>query len=155
MNDFELRRELRALRGSREPQHDLWPRIARQIAATTHAPGEPARRRRWPMAVAASMAMAVAVGAFSLALQDRNEHFAENDSTSHSDLKVSEQIRRARTLAAAGDPRLASAEDVLDAASRQLDEALQQQPDAIFLVGLINRTHAQQRKLARLGLDAS
>ncbi|MBL0223211.1 MAG: hypothetical protein IPQ17_10885 [Xanthomonadales bacterium] len=76
MNDFECRR-LRA-RGSREPQHDLWPRIARQIAATTHAPGEPARRRRWPMAVAASMAMrAVAVGAFSLALQDRNEHFGE------------------------------------------------------------------------------
>ena len=155
MNDFELRRELRALRGSRQPQQDLWPQIVRQIAATTHATREPARRRRWPLAIAAGLTVAVAASVFSLALQDRHVHFTNNDSTARSDLKVSEQIHRARKLAAVGDPRLASAEVVLDAASQQLDDALRQQPDAIFLVGLINRTHAQQRKLARLGLDAS
>ncbi|MBL0223212.1 MAG: hypothetical protein IPQ17_10890 [Xanthomonadales bacterium] len=47
--------------------------------------------------------------------------------------------------------RLASAEVVPDAASRQLDEAPQQQPDAIFLVGLITSARAAS-KLARLGL---
>lgn len=155
MNDFELRRELRALRSPREPQHDLWPQIARQIAASTQTAAVPVRRRRWPVAVAAGIAMAVAAGAFSLTLQDHGERIAGNDSTLRSSLDVSQQIRRARELAAAGDPRLASAEVVLDAASQELDHALQQQPDAIFLVELINRTHAQQRKLARLGLDAS
>ncbi len=80
---------------------------------------------------------------------------ANTDTASRSGLSVSEQIQRARELAASGDPRLASAEIVLDAASQELELALQQRPDAVFLVSLINRTHAQQRKLARLGLDAS
>ena len=67
--------------------------------------------------------------------------------------------REGYTVLAAGDgderdPRLASAEVVLEAASEELEQALQQQPDAVFLVGLINRTHAQKRKLARLGLNA-
>ena len=92
---------------------------------------------------------------FSLTLQDRGERKVNTDIASPSKLNVGQQIQRARELAASGDPRLASAEVVLDAASQELDHALQQQPDAVFLVGLINRTHAQQRKLARLGLDAS
>lgn len=155
MNDFELRRELRELRGPREPQHDLWPQIARQIAASSQAQSMPIRRRRWPLAIAAAVAMAVGAGVFSLALQDHTERTASIETASRSGLNVSEQIQRARELAASGDPRLASAEVVLDVASQELDLALQQQPDAVFLVGLINRTHAQQRKLARLGLDAS
>lgn len=155
MNDFELRRELRALRGPREPRHDLWSQIARQIAASTQAAAVPVHHRRWPWAVAAGLAMAIAAGVFSLALEDRGGRVASNDPAWHGDLQVSAQIQRAHELAATGDPRLASAEVVLDVASQELDHALQQQPDAIFLVGLINRTHAQQRKLARLGLDAS
>ncbi len=154
MNDFELRRELRELRGSREPQRDLWPQIAKQIAGSAQPVHVPSRRR-WPLAVAASLAIAVAAGVFSLTLQDRGERKVNTDIASPSKLNVGQQIQRARELAASGDPRLASAEVVLDAASQELDHALQQQPDAVFLVGLINRTHAQQRKLARLGLDAS
>ncbi len=155
MTDFELRRELRELRDPREPQHDFWPQIARKIAASSQSESVPIRRRRWPLAVAAALAMAIGVGVFSLALQDHSERTTGTDTASRSGLSVSEQIQRARELAAAGDPRLASAEVVLDMASQELDLALQQQPDAVFLVGLINRTHAQQRKLARLGLDAS
>ena len=154
MNDFELRRQLRELRGSHEPQRDLWPQIARQIAASAQTAGVHSRRR-WPLAVAAGLAMAVAAGVFSLALQDRGERTVNTDVASPSKPNVGQQIQRARELAASGDPRLVSAEVVLDAASQELDHALQQQPDAVFLVGLINRTHAQQRKLARLGLDAS
>ena len=155
MTDFELRRELRELRDPREPQHDLWPQIARKIAASSQSESVPIRRRLWPLAIAAALAMAIGVGVFSLALQDHSERTTSTDTASRSGLSVSEQIQRARELAAAGDPRLASAEVVLDMASQELDLALQQQPDAVFLVGLINRTHAQQRKLARLGLDAS
>ncbi len=155
MTDFEFRRELRELRSPREPQHDLWPQIARQIAAASQPTGAPVRRRRWPLATAAGLAVAIGAGVFSLALQDHRERMASNDGLSRSGLDVGRQIERARALAAAGDPRLASAEVVLDAASQELDQALLQQPDAVFLVGLINRTHAQRRKLARLGLDAS
>lgn len=155
MNDFELRRELRELRGPREPQQDLWPQIARRIAASSPSAHTPIRHRRWPLAIAAGLAMAVAAGVFSLALQDRGERSASKNAAPRAGLDVSQQIQRARELAASGDPRLAGAEVVLDSASQELDYALQQQPDAVFLVGLINRTHAQQRKLARLGLDAS
>lgn len=155
MNDFELCRELRELRGPRQPQHDLWPQIAEQISAASRPACGPVRRRRWPLAVAAALAMAVGAGVFSLALQDGGERRMNAYTDSRSGLSVAEQIQRARELASSGDPRLASAEIVLDTASQELEQALQQRPDAVFLVSLINHTHAQQRKLARLGLDAS
>ena len=155
MTDFELRRNLRDLRGPREPQHDLWPQIADRIAAGSQSTLAPIRRRRWPLAVAASVAMMFGVGVFSLVLRDRVDHAANTTLAAQARADVGQQIQRARELAASGDPRLASAEVVLDVASSELDHALTQQPDATFLVGLINRTHAQRRKLARLGLDAS
>lgn len=155
MTDFEFRRELRNLGGPREPQHDLWPQIARRIAAESQAAAVPIRRRRWPLAIAAGVAMAIGVGMFSWAMHGRLDPEASKEFASHNRLDVGEQIQRAREQAALGDPRLVSAEVVLDAASSELDHALEQQPDAVFLVGLINRTHAQRRKLARLGLDAS
>ena len=156
MTDFELRRDLRDLRVPREPQRDLWPEIARRIAAASPLVLEPVRRRRrWPLAVAASVVMMIGVGVFSLALRDRTDHGASSKFAEHTRLDVGQQIQRAREQAASGDPRLVSAEVVLDAASNELDHALNQQPDATFLVGLINRTNSQRRKLARLGLDAS
>ena len=154
MNDFELRRQLRELRTSVQPQSNLWPLIARQITAPAQAATLSVRRRsRLPWALAASLVMASSAGVLFLALQER---VASTDITADLGKRpdVSEQIQRARELAASGDPRLASAEIVLDNASSELDLALQQQPDAVFLVGLINRTHAQQRKVARLGLGA-
>lgn len=156
MTDFELRRQLREMRGPLEPQQDLWPQIARRLSADAQPAAPMARHRpRWPLALAAGLVMAVGVGLFSLSGQDRVDNVASQGSALRNELDVSQQIQHARELAASGDPRLASAEVVLDAASSELDHALAQQPDAIFLVGLINRTHAQRRKLARLGLDAS
>lgn len=156
MTDFELRRQLRELRGLREPQHDLWPQIARGISAESRPADLPARRRsRWPWAIAASVLMAVSVGLFSLAQPNRIDKVASQADALRSELDVGQQIQQARELAASADPRLLSAEVVLDAANLELDQALDQRPDAIFLVGLINRTYAQRRKLVRLGLDAS
>jgi hypothetical protein len=155
MNDFELRRELRELRAPRETARDLWPEIARKIAAESNAATTPRRRlARWPLAVAAGVVLALTFGLFSLHPTGRGTSSAGAEPAYHDGPDVSEQIQHARDLAATGDPRLASAEVVLDAASNELDHALEQQPDAVFLVGLINRTHAQRRKLARLGIDA-
>lgn len=149
MNDFELLRDLRALRTPRAPSSDLWPRIAAGIDAAAARPPVRAPRRWMPLGVAAALALATGLGISLLALErpSRSE-MAEVP------LSVREQIERARELALTGDPRLASAEVVLDTATDQLEHALEQQPDAVFLVGLINRTHAQRRKLARLGMHA-
>jgi hypothetical protein len=152
MNDFELRRELRELRVPREPQRDLWTRIARKIQAQPESVATPQHRRTWlPLAAAASIALAVTVGVLSVAMQRMSPPAEAGNAIPPS---AREQIERARELATSGDPRLAGAEVVIDAASSELELALQHRPDAVFLVGLINRTHAQRRKLARLGLNA-
>jgi hypothetical protein len=154
MTDFELLRDLRNLRAPMEPARDLWPQIAQQIAAQEKAQ-QPSRRRRWlPLASAASIAMAVTAGVMSLAMRQQTPTLDAAFSAADRGPSVQEQIQRARSLAIEGDPQLASAEVVLDAADDQLEQALQQQPDALFLVGLINRNQAHRRKLARLGLDA-
>ncbi len=156
MTDFELRRDLRDLRGPREPQRDLWPEIAGRIATDSRSGQEPVRRRRrWPLAVAAGIAMMIGFGVFSLVLRDRADSAANSSLAEQSRIDVGQQIQRAREQAALSDPRLVSAEVVLDAASSELDHALSEQPEATFLVGLINCTNSQRRKLARLGLDAS
>lgn len=154
MTDFELLRDLRTLRGPLEPGHDLWPQIAERIAADGRAVAKPHRRRWLPLAAAASIAIAVTVGVLSLAVRHQADAVDPSFTQLDRGPSVQQQIERARSLAATGDPQLASAEVVLDSASDQLEQALQQQPDAVFLVGLINRTNAQRRKLARLDLDA-
>lgn len=157
MTDFELQRNLRDLRNPRMPQADLWPDIAERIAAaaTASVSTSPRRRRIWlPFAAAAAITLVVSAGVFSLGMQrpfgERDQGVADVGSMP----SVHAQIERARELATTGDPRLAGAEVVIDAASNELEQALQQQPDAVFLVGMINRTHAQRRKLARLGINA-
>lgn len=154
MNDFELRRELRELRVPREPQRDLWTQISRQLDGGPALPKQIARRPWWPLATAAGVALAVTAGLFSLALQRQDDRQQAGLSSLRDGPSVRAQIERARELANTGDPRLAGAEVVIDSASDELEHALQQHPDAVFLVGLINRTHAQRRKLARLGLNA-
>lgn len=157
MNEFELRRELRGLRSDRQPDQDLWPRIARQLQTEESSDDGWIRKRRrtWlPLSAAAAIAVSLSAGIFSMAMQGSpfvdSRVFGEGSES----LSVQDQIGRARELALTVDPRLAGAEVVVDAANAELEEALRQQPDAVYLVGLINRTHAQRRKLARLGLDA-
>ena len=63
-HDFpdSLRWSLRGLRREAQPQHDLWPSIAQRIAATPQvaaAAPAPAWRRFAPLAMAASLALAV------------------------------------------------------------------------------------------------
>ena len=69
MNDFELRRELRELRNEHQPQRDLWPQISRQIGAEGGASAAMGRKPWLALAAAASIALAVSGGIFTLAMQ--------------------------------------------------------------------------------------
>src|SRR5690606_20066593 len=108
MNDFELLRDLRALRVPRQPRNDLWSGIATRIETPAARQAGPARRRWFPLAAAASVALAVSAGVFSIALQ--GEHAATGPAYSVDTPSVRTQIERAHELAARGDPRLAGAE---------------------------------------------
>ena len=158
MNEFELRRELRGLRTDREPGQDLWVQIAGRLQTEESAVQQPAQKKRrhnWlPLSVAAAIAVSLSAGIFSMAMQESAFVASPASIGTSENVSVQNQIERARELATTVDPRLAGAEVVVDAANAELEEALRQQPDAVYLVGLINRTHAQRRKLARLGLDA-
>ncbi len=60
-----------------------------------------------------------------------------------------ERPRTALDWAVPADPQLAATVQNLDSASAQLQDALEQRPDAVFLVGLLNRTNAQRLRLMR------
>lgn len=137
---------------SRAPEDSVEDEVLDSLGAERPAPAPRARRHRWlPLAAAAMIAAVTTAGLSAVVVQ---HHAAEAPLPVQASLSAGEQIERARTLARSAHPDLAGAEVVLDSASSELEQALQQQPDAVFLVGLINRTHAQRRKLARLGLHA-
>ncbi len=154
MSEFELRRRLRALSSERAPRNDLWPAIAQRIhqEATTAAPTRSARRLAF--AAAAGIVIALGAGWIGSALQRDN---ATSPMTAQSAMTDRfDMPDRAHELSrmAGRDPRLAGAAVVLDSAHSELEQALEQQPDAVFLVGLINRNNEARMRLARLAMKA-
>lgn len=150
MNDFELQRHLRTLNAPRAPQADLWPGIASRIAAEASTPVAQKRWQRWPLAVAAAALFAV-VG-ISLMLGLRKPSESSLNAMTAVPLPAHAAMDFAR--APGGDPRLVGAAVVLDAAHAELEQALEQRPDAVFLVGLLNRTNARRMKLDHFGANA-
>lgn len=157
-HDFQWRRQLRDLSGPVQPQRDLWLDIASRIASEqTAAAGEAAqRRRRWPVAFAAAASVTLAVLVAGV-LQHRD---APQQRAAQAEVKLDpaaaiaaadRQFRQVRPQ----DPRLAAAAVELDAAADEIRQMLQQQPDAVFLVGLLNRTNERRLKLARMGQASS
>lgn len=153
MSEFEWRKGMRELGGPVQPQRDLWAGIAARIEAEQAAPAAP-HRRRWiaPLALAASVLVAAAAFVHMMSLQRPQEEPAFSADTAlpalqHADAQLKALPNR--------DPRLAGAVIVVDSATRQLQQSLQEQPDAVFLVGLLNRTYERRVKLARLGLASS
>ncbi|HSX58767.1 MAG TPA: hypothetical protein VLF18_01075 [Tahibacter sp.] len=158
-HDFQWRRQLRDLSGPAQPQRDLWLDIASRIEAEQAAvPVAAPHRRRWAagLAVAASVALAVLVaGVLQRHSAPSNTVVAVRPSTKSDPVAamaaVDEQFKQVRTQ----DPRLAAAAVELDAAAEEIRQMLQQQPDAVFLVGLLNRTNERRLKLARMGQASS
>lgn len=145
MNEFDTLRRLRELNAPRTPQTDLWPAIAERIATA------PPRRAAWlPVAAAAAVVLAVA-GSLYVGLQPQL-----TVERTGSDLATLPRVSPSAAIAAASasDPRLAGAGVVLDAAQAELEQALEQRPDAAFLVGLLSRTNAQRVKLEHYGASA-
>ncbi len=125
------RNELRKLGGPALPERDLWPAIHARIAAT------PRRGRRWPALAAAAAAVLVVGGAGWLGWRARTP--PATDAAPPAPLAWAQPEL----------PALAAAAQDLDAASVQLQQALERRPDAVFLVGLLNRTNAQRMRLLR------
>ncbi|HEY0232199.1 MAG TPA: hypothetical protein VGC55_13175 [Dokdonella sp.] len=152
MTDFEIQRRLREMNAPREPQDDLWAGIATRIGAQA----APATRRHWlPLAAAAVLLLAVVSGSVLLGLrQSHLQDIAGIDGGSLSSQRISPRDAQAFGRAPGGDPRLVGAAVVLDAAHAELQQALEQRPDAVFLVSLLNRTNARRMKLDHYGASA-
>lgn len=158
MTDFEIQRRLREMNAPRPPQIDLWPAIEKRIADEERPAAAPRRARWLPLAAAAGLLLAVVAGTLVVGLrqQDAAPETALRDARSFErELpRVSPDDADLRLRAPGGDPRLAGAGVVLDAAQAELEQALAQHPDATFLVGMLNRTNARRMKLEHYGANA-
>ena len=154
MTDFEIQRGLRQMNTPRMPQGDLWPGIAARIAAAEALPQRSSRRSWLPLAAAASLLIAIGAGVAVLRMQPPDEAKLGANSTMPMPNRVSPKDARDFTRAPGGDPRLVGAAVVLDSAHAELEQALEQRPDAVFLVSLLNRTNARRMKLEHFGARA-
>jgi hypothetical protein len=149
MSDFELRRQLQSWRTEMEPERDLWPAVAaridgtRPIAARSH-------RWAWPEGLAAGIVVALGVGLFGL-------HPVATETTRPLGTAVLIERSYAGALAEAGAwaPTRGSgpvrrAQVELDGAQAGLEAALAAHPDSPALLALLQRTHEQRLRVARL-----
>jgi hypothetical protein len=156
MTEFEIQRNLRAMNAPRMPQRDLWPTIASRIEAGETATPRASRRHWLPLAAAASTVLAIAGSLLFFALHDPMGAPVESDDYAMATRfqRISPQEARDQALRSGQDPRIAGANIVIDAAHSELQQALEQHPDAVFLVSLLNRTNAQRMKIEQLGAKA-
>ena len=155
-NDFpnSLRWSLRGLRRDAQPQHDLWPSIAQRIAATPQvasAPPAPAWRRFAPLAMAASLALAV-----GLVWQLRPASVttgnapgaqlisAEADAMTREYQAALQEF--ARSAPAATDT---TALHELDRSAAQIRTAMARDPGARFLLDRLQDTYARRLALTQ------
>lgn len=147
MTDLEIQRRLRGMNAPRAPGVDLWPAIEQRIAAPSSLPASRRPPRRWlPFALAAALPL----GLLGAGLLTSHLHSAATSKP----VALEQDAPRDRPRAL-DDPRLAGAAIVLDAAQIELRQAIQQNPDAGFLVELLNRTEARRNRLDRYGTTAS
>ncbi len=151
MTDFEIQRRLCQLNTPRQPRTDLWAAIGPRLDVNAATPIVQRRQHWLPLAAAASLLLAVVVGTlvFGLHQYTATRDIATTQPQARSSLDPRELARMR-----GGDPRLVGAAVVLDAAHAELEQALDQRPDAVFLVGLLNRTNARRLKLDRYGARA-
>jgi hypothetical protein len=155
MTEFEIQRKLRAMNAPRAPERDLWPAIAARIESGSETSAPRARRRWIPLAAAAGTVFAIVGGLAFFALRDRAGTSTSDDYAMTTRIeRISPAEAREQALRSGEDPRLAGANIVLDAAHSELQQALEQHPDAVFLVSLLNRTNAQRMKLEQFGAKA-
>ncbi len=160
MTDFELQRDLRAMRQPAAPTTDLWPAIAARIAAPAASVPTP-RRAMWPEALAASMVLGLGL-LLAISTGDRTPGPTGTAPASVSaelpwslrealalDAAYAGALEEARHSAPPPARELVHAEREIDAAQRALEDALAEQPEAVHLLDLLRRTHEQRLRLAQ------
>jgi hypothetical protein len=167
-NEFLWRNQMRKQAEAIEPEHDLWPAIASRL--TTAA----AHRRSWRsqigwLAIAATLVVAGGAGLTAYRWQ-RTARVPAPVAVTVTDVQATAaQPLATQPVASVGapapeltaldwavpdDPTLAASAQNLDNASAQLQDALEQRPDAVFLVGLLNRTNSMRLRLLRKSPNA-
>jgi hypothetical protein len=157
MSEFEWRRGMKDLSGPVQPGRDLWLGIAERLAAEPVLPAP--RRRQWPWAAAIAAGLLAAAGGLASWQMHATLPAARGSAQSASPLdaalpalaRTDAELKALRNR----DPRLAGAVIEVDAATHELQQSLQQQPDAVFLVGLLNKNYERRMKLARLAQASS
>lgn len=139
-NEFAWRNQLRGLRGDVEPARELWPSIAARIAV------RPATQR-WRSGLGLAAALVVAAGVGALAWRTSSPPAVPLAAATVPTPVAPEGVALAWAIPK-GSQLAVGARD-LDAASAALQQAIERQPRALFLVGLLNRTNDQRLRLLR------
>lgn len=152
-NEFQWRNEMRKLGGPVDPSRDLWPEIAGRLASAPAVQPMTSRRNRaaW-IAIAATLVIVSGAGLTTYRLQRTPPApvpVVAPARTVAVETPAMPTQRTALDWATPEDPALAATAQNLDHASAQLQDALEQRPDAVFLVGLLNRTNAMRLRLMR------
>ena len=166
-NEFLWRNQMRKQAEVVEPARDLWPAIAARLATTAASHRRSRRSQIGWLAIAATLVVAGGAGLTAWRWQHAARVPAPVAVTEvHADagqpvaaLPVASTTATPPELTALDwavpdDPTLAASAQNLDNASAQLQDALEQRPDAVFLVGLLNRTNSMRLRLLRKSPNA-
>lgn len=146
--EYQWRSGLRRLRADAEPARDLWPQIAARMTATSPRRGVALRALA---GLAASAVVALGAGllvqraGWLASAPDAAPLAAATTMTAPFDPAPNAPL----SWAVPSNPTLAAAAHDLDDANAELQTALEQRPNAVFLVGLLNRTNSQRMRLLR------
>jgi hypothetical protein len=143
-NEFQWRSELRKLGGDVEPQRDLWPPIATRIAVRPTT-------RRWRMGLGLVAMLLLTCGVSVIAWRMPPPNLPAVARTAQPPVPGDSAPL---AWAVPVNPVLATAARNLDVANAQLRHALDTHPQAVFLVGLLNRTNEQRMRLLRQDISA-
>lgn len=151
MNEFNWQRSLQKLRTAHEPERDLWPAISAKIL------NSPVTEQRSSWLQAALVAgVVLGLGAtFASLVRIQQTHspstmLVQNSNSSDKSKALALPLP-ASDYTKLQNPHLVSAASDLDNATIALQQALEQRPDAVFLVSLLNRSYEKRMRLARLG----
>lgn len=159
MNEFELRRQLRALPTERDPAHDLWPAIAARLPSRdTAAPRPGARGRLAGWAVAASLLAATILLWPLRTAHETPPPVAEAARAPINGplrwqadaLRLEYSLAIAQLAEAPVPPELRPAVRELKQSEQALRAALRADPGSTYLLGQLRRTYEQQLRLSQL-----
>ncbi len=160
MNEFELRRQLRELRQGRKPGRDLWAEIATRIASEQLPASKVPTLRRWsgfgPAMAASGIVAALLLGLANLLPAEMSEEGLRRSPETASmlsrdadGLALEYQAALTSLPPVAVPPELQSTLQLLDSSAEQLQLALRQQPQSLFLLEQLRRVYARRLQLSR------